>query len=106
MQSCGKYKLHLFTRQNWTTRGAMGEVYIFITALWKVLQRNDENIQLNVIIMSFLINQCDFLIRRWAGRYRGIKNEASSRVITVFNTDKNYLPCWEINICPFSPLFL
>ena len=33
-----------------------------------------------------------FSLRRLAGRYRGIKNEASSRVITVADTDEKYLP--------------
>ena len=32
----------------------------------------------------------NFSLRRWGGRYRGIKNETSSRVITVVDTDKNY----------------
>ena len=66
MQSCRKYKLHLFTRQKWTTRGATGEIYIFITALWKVLQQNDKNIQLNMIIMLHVASESlsNFSLRR------------------------------------------
>ena len=51
MGSWRKYKLHLFTRQKWTIRGATGEIHIFKSALWIVLQQNDENIQLNLIII-------------------------------------------------------
>ena len=60
--------------------------------MWKVLQQNDENMQLNVIIMSHVVYESlsNFSLRRWGGRYRGIKNETSSRVITVVDTDKNY----------------
>ena len=96
MQCCRKYKLHLFTRQKWTTRGATEEIHIFITALWKVLQQNDKNIQLNVIIMSHAAYESlsNFSLRRWGGRYKAIKNEASSKAITVADTDKNYLPWW------------
>ena len=48
--------------------------------------------QLNVIIMSHVVYESlsNFSLRRCSGRYRGIKNETSSRVITVVNTDKNY----------------
>ena len=34
----------------------------------------------------------NFSLRRSVGRYWGIKNEVSSRVITVVDTDKGYLP--------------
>ena len=85
MESWRKYNLQLFTRQRWKIGGATGEMYIFKKALWIVLQQNDENIQLNVVIMSHVAFESlrNFSLRRWGGRYWGIKNEVSSRVITV-----------------------
>ena len=83
-------------------------MYIFKKALWIVLQQNDENIQLNAIIMLHVANESlrNFSLRRWGGIYCGIKNEVSSRVITVVDTDKGYLPWSKSNICPFSTLIL
>ena len=66
MQSCRKYKLHLFTRQSGQLEEQREKYIYFITALWKVLQQNDKNIQLNMIIMLHVASESlsNFSLRR------------------------------------------